>query len=135
MRFIRSTVLVFVPAVLAGQALAASIQCKLGVTRCIKSQGTEIPSKQVIEILDRCSDFTEGDVGARVLRMSTKEMLDRSGGKVNALSRAWYAFDYLYDSPLAFDRKSKVEETNYYQIKNSCAALERDFNEDRKWTN
>ena len=135
MRFIRSTSLAFALAVLTSQIMAGNIQCKLGVIRCIKSQGTEIPAKQAIEILDRCGDFTEGDVGARVLRMSTKEMLNLSGGKVNAIGRAWYAFDHLYDSPLAFDRRSKAEETNYYQIRSSCAALERDFNDDRKWTN
>ena len=130
----RSATLVFV-AIFSGHAWAANVQCKLGMTRCIKSQGTEIPSKQVIEILDRCGDFTEGDIGARVLQMSAKEMLDRSGGKVNAISRAWYAFDYLYDSPLAFERKSRAEDTKYHEIKRSCAALERDFNDDRKWTN
>jgi hypothetical protein len=135
MHVARSTILICIFVVAAAQATAASIQCKLGTTRCIKSQGTEIPSKQVIEILDRCRDFTENDMGARVLRMSTKEMLDRSGGKVNAITLAWYAFDYLHDSPLAFDRKSKAEETNYHQIKNSCATLDRDFNDDRKWTN
>jgi hypothetical protein len=135
MHIMRCTALVLAAAVPYGHTWAASVQCKLGMTRCIKSQGTEIPSKQVIEILDRCGDFTEGDAGARVLRMSTKEMLDRSGGKVNSISRAWYAFDYLYDSPLAFERKSRAEETNYHEIKRSCAALERDFNDDRKWTN
>lgn len=135
MRIVRCTALVLAVALSCGDTLAASVQCKLGMTRCINSQGTEIPSKQVIEILDRCGDFTETDVGARVLRMSTKEMLDRSGGKVNAISRAWYAFEYLYDSPLAFERRSRAEETNYHQIKRSCATLERDFNDDRKWTN
>ena len=94
-------------------SLAGSLQCMLGVTRCIKSQGTEIPSMQVIELLDRCSDFTNKDLGRLALKLSHKELRDQSAGKITPLVRAWHAFDDLYDSPLAFERKKKAEETNY----------------------
>lgn len=113
---------------------AGSLQCTLGTTRCIKSQGTEIPSKQAIEILDRCGDFTYNDLGRVALRLSQKEINERSGGRLTPLVKAWYAFNDLYDSPLAFERKRKAEETNYYEIKRSCQQLDRDFNDDTKWT-
>lgn len=116
-------------------ANAASLQCKVGTTRCIKSQDTEIPSKQAIEISDHCADFTYNDLGRIALRLSQKEILDRSGGKITPLVKAWYAFDYLYDSPLKFERKKKAEDTNYLEIKWSCEQLNRDFNNDSKWTN
>jgi hypothetical protein len=73
---------------------AVSLQCKFGTTRCIKSQGTEIPAKQAIEISDRCDDFTRNDLGRIALRLSSQEILDRSGGKITPLVKAWHAFDY-----------------------------------------
>ena len=116
-------------------ALAASVQCMVGMTRCIKSQGTQIPSKQAIEILDRCLDFTRDDLGRMTLRLSHMELVERSGNRITPLVKAWYAFDDLYDSPLAFERKSKAEETNYFEIKRSCQQLDRDFNDNSRWTN
>lgn len=113
---------------------AMSIQCALGVTRCIKSQGTEIPSKQAIEILDRCNDFTYNDLGRVALRLSYKEIIDRSEGRLKPLVKAWHAFSDLYDSPLAFERMKKAEETNYSEIKRSCQQLDRDFYNNSKWT-
>jgi hypothetical protein len=115
-------------------AMAWSLQCGLGTTRCIKSQGTEIPSKQVIEILDRCREFTFNDIGRVSLRLSFDDVDKRSGGKGTPLVRAWFAFDNLFRSPLAFARKQNAEDTNYYEIKTSCQELERDFNDDSKWT-
>jgi hypothetical protein len=105
----------------------------LGAT-CIETQGTRIPSKVVIEMSDRCEDFTFQDLGRQVLRMSTQQMLATTRGGVTPLAKAWYAFDYLYDSPLRFDRKQNAEETSYAQIKAACTQLERDFNDDRKWS-
>jgi len=121
-------------ATVAAHVSAASIQCTFGMTRCIRSQGTEIPSKQAIEILDRCSDFTYNDLGRVALRMSYKQIDDRSGGNITPLVKAWHAFGDLYDSPLTFERKKKAEETNYAEIKRSCQQLDRDFNDDTKWT-
>ncbi len=113
---------------------AASLQCMVGTVRCIKSQGTEIPSKQAIEILDRCADFTYNDLGRVALRLSYKEINDRFGNRITPLVKAWHAFGDLYDSQLVFERKRKAEETNYIDIKRGCQQLERDFNDDSKWT-
>lgn len=115
--------------------LAASLQCTLGTTRCVKSQGTEIPSSQVLEILTGCADFTNNDLGRRALRMSAKEINDHGGGRLTPLVMAWYAFGDLHDSPLAFERKRNTEDTNYFEIKRSCEQLQRDFNSDSRWTN
>jgi hypothetical protein len=73
----------------------------------------------------------------RALRSPSKkaiEILDNWAERVTPLSRARFAVDYLYDSPLVFERKAKAEDTKYEQIKRSCPALERDFNDDSKWT-
>jgi len=66
--------------------------------------------------------------------MSQKEMLDRSGGKATPLVRAWFAYGDLIDSPLKFERKAKAKEVSYAEIKRACLQLERDFNDDSKWT-
>ena len=113
---------------------AASLQCVLGAVRCIKSQGTEIPSKTVIQIIDRCGDFTYNDLGRVALKLSMKEINEHSTAGVTPLVKAWHAFGELYDSPLSFERMKKSEDTNYAQIKRSCQQLERDFNDDTKWT-
>ena len=117
---------------IATQAL--SLQCKFGSTRCIKSQGTEIPSKHAIELLDLCTDFTYNDLGRLALRLSSKEINDRSNGKITPLAKAWFAFGELHGSPLSFERKAKAEETSYPEIKRSCQQLDRDFNDDNKWS-
>jgi hypothetical protein len=113
---------------------AANVQCMIGSTRCIKSQGTEIPSKQVIEILERCGDFVTNDIGRIALKLSAKEVLDRTGGRLTPLSLAWHTFPDLQDSPLKFERKKKVEETSYAEVKRACLTLQNDFNNDAKWT-
>lgn len=115
--------------------IAASLQCALGTTRCVKSQGTEIPSSQALEILAWCADFTNDDLGRRALRMSYMEINDHSGGRLTPLVKAWHAFGDLHESPLAFERKRNAEDTNYVAIKRSCQQLQRDFNNDSRWTN
>jgi hypothetical protein len=121
-------------AVLAGGAQAVNLSCKFGASRCIQSQGTEIPSKKAIEVLDSCEEFTANDLGRVAMRMSQKELLDRAGGKITPLVRAWYAYGDLIDSPLRFERKPKAEEASYAEIKRACLELNRDFNDDSKWT-
>lgn len=120
---------------LSHQCEAASIRCMLGTTRCIKSQGTEIPSEQALEILDRCEDFTQKDLGRLAMRLSAAEAIDRSSGKITPLLLAWHAYGYLIASPLAFERKRKSEDVGYPEIKRACLTLERDFNSESKWTN
>ena len=127
-------VLLLLVAVMTIDAHAARLQCAVGAKRCIKSQGTEIPSTQAIEILDRCGDFTHDDLGRVALRMSYKDINAKSNAGLTPLVLAWHAFDYLYDSPLVFERKKKAEETNYAEIKRSCSQLYRDFDDDNKWT-
>lgn len=66
--------------------------------------------------------------------MSYKEINAKSSAGLTPLVLAWHAFDYLYKSPLAFERKKKSEETSYAEMKRSCAQLYRDFDDDNKWT-
>ena len=106
-------------AVCAASTWATSPLCTVGAALCLKSQGTQIPSKQVIAILDSCADFTTDDLGRIALTLSRKKIIDDSGGKITPLVRAWYAFGDLHDSPLAFERKAKAEDTNYAEIKRS----------------
>lgn len=121
-------------AVLAGSAQAVNLSCKLGASRCIQSQGTEIPSKKAIEVLGSCSEFTTNDLGRVAMRMSQKELLDRSGNKITPLVSAWIAYGDLIDSPLRFERKPKAEKASYIDIKRACLELDRDFNDVSKWT-
>ncbi len=114
-------------------AMAFSVSCKLGTTTCIKSQGTEIPSKTAIEVLDRCEEFISNDIGRIAMRLSYKEINDRTQGKLTPLARAWHAYGDIIDSPLRFERKEKAEEAKYAQIKRACLELTRDFNDDSKW--
>ncbi len=116
-------------------ANAFDIKCKIGSTRCIKTQGTEITADNAITLSDYCDDFTRNDIGRATLHMSIQRILEISGKNINhPVYSAYYAFDKLYDSPLKFDRKSNVEDTNYLQIKQSCMQLNRDFYNDSKWT-
>ena len=116
------------------EAYAVSLQCKLGSSRCIKSQETEIPSKQAIEVLDRCDEFTANDIGRIAMRMSHREVLDKSGDRLTPLVRAWHAYGDLIDSPLKFARTAKAEDAKYTEIKRACLQLARDFDDDSKWT-
>lgn len=93
-----------------------------------------MPSKQAIEILDLCADFMSNDIGRIAMRMSYKEINERTGGRITPLALAWHAYGELIDSPLKFERKPRAEETNYFEIKRACQTLNRDFNDDSKWT-
>lgn len=109
---------------------AFNLSCAMGES-CVQSQGASIPSKQVVEILEHCDDFIRSGVGRAMLRMSLKEMNDRTAGKpLHPLSVAAYAFDRLYDSPLVFTRPSHMEDTRYDEVVRSCAHLSADF---EKW--
>ena len=79
-------------------------------------------------MMERCDEFTANGVGRQVLRLSIQEIIQRSGGNPgHPIYSAYHAFTELHDSPLAFDRKSRVEETNYEQIARSCRQLNIDF--------
>lgn len=114
-------------------AFAFNSKCFLKLDACVVTQGTSIPSDDVLDILDRCEVFTRGDIGRIMLRTSGEKLLAQAQGKSTLLTHAWMSFNYLHGSPLRFDRKSKIEETNYMQIKRSCMEVERDFNDDSKW--
>ncbi len=114
----------------SGAAQAFSPSCFVG-NKCVKSQGTSIPSDQVIEMMERCGEFTQGGIGRQVLRMSVQQIIDRSQKNItHPIYSAYYAFTELYDSPLKFDRKSNAADTNYDQIVSACWQLNIDF---EKW--
>ena len=73
-------------------ACAADVRCVIGLTRCIESQGTNIHPSKAVEILDRCDDFTAGDIGARAMRLSFEEITRQGGGRLTPLVRAWHAY-------------------------------------------
>lgn len=129
---LRLKVLLSVAAVLALNSANAAVACSLGLTICISTQGTRIPSAKVIAMLERCDEFITDDIGTRVVRMSQKQMLDQSKGKMTPIALAWYAYDELHDSPLQFDRTLPMER-RYQPVKRACLQLLRDFNDDSKW--
>lgn len=115
-------------AMLAGSgAKAFSPSCLLG-GKCIKSQGTSIPSARVIEMMERCDEFTANGVGRQVLRMSLQEIISRSNGNpAHPVYAAYHAFGVLHDSPLAFKRRPNAEDTSYDEIAAACRRLSADF--------
>jgi len=84
--------------------------------------------------MDLCGDFIANDLGRSAMRMSYKVINERTGGKLTPLALAWHAYGDLIDSPLKFERKARAEEARYLEIKRACIQLERDFNDDSKWT-
>ncbi|WP_423454312.1 hypothetical protein [Ottowia sp. VDI28] len=109
---------------------AFNIKCSLGA-KCVESQGASIPSEQVLEMMEYCDDFTRGGVGRTMLRLSLHEILQSSAGNhLHPIYSAYYAFEQLRDSPLAFKRRPNVEDTDYNEIAKSCAHLSADF---EKW--
>ena len=113
---------------------AFDISCSFGAS-CISTQGTNIPSKKVIEMGEYCDDFTRNDIGRRMLKMSIAEIMALTGKNVNhPVFSAFYAFDKLRDTPLKFTRKANVEDTDYNEVKRSCLQLGQDFNNDSKWS-
>ncbi|WP_200377148.1 hypothetical protein [Thiocystis violacea] len=110
-----------------------SIGCSIGVSTCIISQGTKIPSQQAIEIMDYCENFTYNDLGRQALRLNFSELAERSGGHDTPLVQAWFAYDYLRNSPLAFARHKEWSQTSYRDVTRACQQLSLDFDDDAKW--
>lgn len=106
---------------------AFSPSCALGLKTCVKIQGSAIPLEDAERILDECSDFTRGNIGARALRMSFAEIERVSGGNLShPLIRASFAYDYLHDSSLRFDRSSPIEQ-RYLPLRRACGEAYRDM--------
>lgn len=114
-------------------AMAWDLSCAVHTTTCIATQGTRMPTAKASALMDECADFTYEDMGRRALKMSAKEALDSTRGRLTPLMKAWVAFGVLYDSPLQFHRKSNAEDTDYNEIKRSCLQLSRDFENPDKW--
>lgn len=96
--------------------------------KCIESQGASIPSGRAIEMIQRCGEFTKDELGKEILQMTFQEVTLSSQGNIeHPIFRAYSAFMELYASPLAFDRKSNVEDISYEQIAKSCQQLTSDF--------
>ena len=118
----------------------ADLGCSIGWTICISTQGTMIPSKNAVEMLDYCDDFTRNNIGYRVLSLSFPEILKanedyekRTGQVISPLMKAHFSWKKLYDSDLRFDRRQTPSPAQYAQIKRSCAELHRNFYDDTKW--
>lgn len=118
---------------LPAQVLALSLSCTFGA-RCLESQGTRIPRQQAHQMMDACEDFTERNLGAIAVRLSFKELQERTKGNLTPLARAWHAYDFLYDSPLVFRRPKKAEDLDYGEVVRACAQLNRDAANSEKWT-
>ena len=113
----------------ATQVRALSPKCALRLTECVSVQGKSTPRTDAVEMVQNCRDFTRRNIGARVLRMSVKEILDATQGKpLHPLSLAHYAYDLLHDSSLDFDRKAPIEH-RYGPVKRACAHVFRDMRE------
>jgi hypothetical protein len=111
------------------QAHAFSPKCALKISQCATIQGKSVPLSDAEEMVQNCRDFTRRNIGARVLRMSVKEILDATAGRpMHPLSLAHFAYESLHDSPLEFDRKLPIEQ-RYGPVKRACAQVFRDMRE------
>lgn len=103
-------------------------------TTCIKTQGTQIPVDDVIDMIDLCDDFVTNGTGRIVLHISLGELMQRSGGNPShPLSRAHYASEKLHSSPLVFNRTESRPQVKFNEMRQSCHQLQRDFDNNRLW--
>lgn len=110
-------------------ANAFNPKCELKMTQCVSVQGATIPLATAEGMVQNCRDFTRRNVGARIVRMSVKELLDASGGRpMHPLSLARFAYDALHDSPINFDRRLPMEQ-RYGPVKRACGQVFRDMRE------
>lgn len=104
-----------------------SPSCALGLKMCVKIQGVTMTFDDAERITNECRDFTRGNIGARVLRMSTNDILNAVKGSHNhPLIRASVAYDYLHESSLKFDRSLPIEK-RYFPVRRACGEAFRDF--------
>lgn len=123
-----SSLLVFF-ALLGGTvpAYAFSPKCFFNVTSCVSVQGKSMPISDAEAMVEDCRDFTRRNIGARVLRMSLKEIMDASSGSpIHPLFLAYSAYGSLHDSPLDFNRDLPIEQ-RYAGVKRACGQVFRDM--------
>ena len=116
----------------AASAQAGSLSCLLG-SRCLSSQGTTIPIKQVMKTLDDCNIVTNQDIGLTAIQMSFEQIYRRNPSGVSPLMLAWQTLGDLDGSPLQFERKQALV-PKYWAIKRACIELNADFYTDSKWS-
>lgn len=127
-------VLIAILAVIWFTAQDSTVKCSLGLTSCISSQDSKIPSDDVIKILDHCRTFTDRNIGYLMLQTSGAEIFKQANGQSTPLTVALMDFEFLHDSPLKFTRKSRVDDSTYPEIKRSCVQLQIDFYDNSKWS-
>ena len=97
--------------------------CMMGIAQCVLVQGEMLLIRDVETMAENCRDFTRRNLGAAVLRMSQKEILDRAGKNLrHPLLRASFAYDALHDSPLQFDRSLSIDQ-RYFPVKRACVLV------------
>ena len=111
----------------------APLGCLLGTTDCLRTNGTQVSSREANRLLDACYHFTFEDTGLRVLAMPPQVLRREIRGVNTALARAFIAYQRLEDSPLAFDRGPMPAAQRYAAIRQSCLTLLDDFNDETKW--
>ncbi len=106
---------------------ALSPRCFFNVASCVSVQGKSIPISDAEEMVEDCRDFTRRNIGARVLRMSVREIMDASSGSpMHPLFLAYSAYASLHDSPLDFNRDLPIEQ-RYAGVKRACGQVFRDM--------
>jgi hypothetical protein len=126
---------VLAPALAVGVLTSASatpLACRLGA-RCLQSGGAVFTAAQAVETRAYCRDFTLRSLGGIAMRLSYKEMVERTQGRDTDLARAWIAYGELLDSPLNFPRFKEAERVSYGRVRMACEQLERDYVNPARW--
>lgn len=117
-----------------------SLYLPLAIALYISTQGTQIHSDKVLQMLDNCENFVRSNIGYRILTMSEHEILEenkryykRTGQRVSPLFEAYASLEDLQKSRLKYDRKEKHPKKMFLEISNACQQLERDFDNRSKW--
>lgn len=128
-RRLHSLIFVLTIATTGSQAQAFSARFSLRLTDCVSVQGKRMPASDAERIVSDCREFTRRNIGARVLRLSVKEIHDASGSRLtHPLLKAHMAYDSLHDSGLNFDRALPIEQ-RYWPIKRARGQVFRDMRE------
>lgn len=107
----------------AAHSFAIRPICILGLAQCVSIQSKDVPLRDAEAMAEDCRDFTRRNVGAIALRLSQKEILERSRQNLNhPLLRASIAYSALHDSPLQFDRSLPIEQ-RYFPVKRTCGLV------------
>lgn len=113
-------------------ASAFGAECFFKSENCVKIQGELMSISDAAQITDECKKFIGGNAGHFLLKLTQKELFQRTNGNnQHPLMQAYFAFLFLEDSKLRFDRGIDIEH-RYPHIRTACIQAIQDLNRRRR---